>query len=263
MNLTRRDTLKYGLAGAAGVGTMLVVPFEARAAMNEGDSYMGESGEITIHPISHASFVMTAPGVVIYADPVGEPAQYGGYPAPDLILVTHEHGDHFKAETLAALAGDNTRLVTNPAVHAMLPDELKAKAIAIGNGDSHTEGNVGIEAIPAYNMSEGRTQFHPQGRDNGYVVTVDGKRFYISGDTEDIPEMRALSNIDVAFVCMNLPFTMDAGQAASAVAEFAPSVVYPYHYRGRDNGTQDPAEFARLLNEAGGKAEVMLGPWYG
>ena len=127
----------------------------------------------------------------------------------------------------------------------------------------HTEGSVGIDAIPAYNMTEGRTQFHPQGRDNGYVVTVDGKRVYISGDTEDIPEMRALTDIDIAFVCMNLPFTMDANQAASAVTEFAPSVVYPYHYRGRDDGTQDPAEFARLLSEAGGKAEVVVGPWYG
>ncbi|GAB5506897.1 MAG: hypothetical protein Rhirs2KO_20600 [Rhizobiaceae bacterium] len=263
MNLTRRDTLKFGLASAAGVGTMMVMPFHARAAMSEGDSYMGDTGEITVHPISHASFVMTAPGVVIYADPVGDPVQYDGYPAPDLILVTHEHGDHYKADTLAALAGDGTRLVTNPAVHAMLPDALKAKATAIGNGESHTEGSVGIEAIPAYNITEGRTQFHPQGRDNGYVLTVDGKRIYISGDTEDIPEMRALTGIDLAFVCMNLPFTMDANQAASAVAEFAPTVVYPYHYRGRDNGTQDPAEFARLLGEAGGEAEVVSGPWYG
>ena len=263
MQLTRRDTLKYGLAGVAGVGTMIVMPFQARAAMSEGDNYMGATGEITIHPISHASFVMTAPGIVIYSDPVGEPLLYEGYPTPDVILVTHEHGDHFNAETLAALVGDNTKLVTNPAVHDKLPDDLKAKATAIGNGESHTEGSVGIDAIPAYNMTEGRTQFHPQGRDNGYVVTVDGKRVYISGDTEDIPEMRALTDIDIAFVCMNLPFTMDANQAASAVTEFAPSVVYPYHYRGRDDGTQDPAEFARLLSEAGGKAEVVVGPWYG
>ena len=202
-----------------------------------------------------------------YTPPPGLPAQLaaaGLDPAGvDHLIITHAHGDHFNAETLAALVGDNTKLVTNPAVHDKLPDALKAKATAIGNGESHTEGSVGIDAIPAYNMTEGRTQFHPQGRDNGYVVTVDGKRVYISGDTEDIPEMRALTDIDIAFVCMNLPFTMDANQAASAVTEFAPSVVYPYHYRGRDDGTQDPAEFARLLSEAGGKAEVVVGPWYG
>jgi L-ascorbate metabolism protein UlaG (beta-lactamase superfamily) len=101
--------------------------------------------------------------------------------------------------------------------------------------------------------------FHPVGRDNGYVVSVDGLRIYISGDTEDIPEMRALENIDVAFVCMNLPFTMDIDAAASAVAEFAPTYVYPYHYRGRDGGTQDPEAFADLLE---GAVNVKFGDWY-
>lgn len=263
MLITRRNALKLGLAGIAGVGVTTIVPYEARAQMGEGDTYETDNGEITIYPISHASFVMTVPGMVIYNDPVGAPGDYEGHPAPDLILVTHEHGDHYNAETLAALMGENTQLVTNPAVHGMLPDDLKAKATAIGNGESLTVGDISIDAIPAYNTTEGRLQFHPEGRDNGYVLTIDGRRVYISGDTEDIPEMRALENIDIAFVCMNLPFTMDANQAASAVAEFAPVYVYPYHYRGRDDGTQDPEEFASLLSEAGGEADVVMGPWYG
>ncbi len=263
MHITRRETLKLGLAGLAGAGTITVMPFHARAQMDKADTYMTDNGEIAIHPISHASFVMTVPGMVIYADPVGEPSAYEGHPEPDLILVTHEHGDHFNADTLAALMGDSTMLVTNPAVHDKLPDDLKAKATAIANGENTSAGDVSIEAITAYNITDGRQQFHPQGRDNGYVLGIDGKRVYISGDTEDIPEMRALTGIDIAFVCMNLPFTMDASQAASAVADFAPGVVYPYHYRGRDDGTQDPAEFARLLAEAGGGSEVVMGPWYG
>ena len=105
-----------------------------------------------------------------------------------------------------------------------------------------------------------RKKFHPKGRDNGYVLNVDGFRIYISGDTEGVPEMRALTDIDLAFVCMNLPFTMDVEAAASAVSEFKPTYCYPYHYRGRDNGTQDPNEFADALTEA---VEVKLGGWYG
>ena len=132
--------------------------------------------------------------------------------------------------------------------------------VAVANGGSVSEAGITIDAIPAYNTTEGRTNFHPQGRDNGYVLTFDGFRTYISGDTEDIPEMRALKDIDLAFVCMNLPFTMDVNQAASAINEFKPKHVYPYHYRGRDDGTQDPAELAKLVGEG---VEVMQHDWYG
>jgi len=215
-----------------------------------------------VYPISHASFVMTTPNGTIYVDPVGDAAAYDGLPAADVILVTHEHGDHFNAETLAALvsADQPTPLYTNPAVYALLPAGMQAQATALANGDSATVNGVVMDTIPAYNTSDGRTNFHPQGRDNGYVLTIDGFRVYISGDTEDIPEMRALTDIDLAFVCMNLPFTMDAEAAASAVAEFKPSYVYPYHYRGRDDGTQDPAHFAALVGDA---SEVKMGGWYG
>lgn len=251
------DRRKFMATGAA-IGTITVLPFRLHAQ----DSFAGDSGEIVVHPVSHASFVMETPNGVIYCDPVGEASAYSDFPAPDLILITHEHGDHYAAETLAALVGDGTQIIANPAVFDMMPENLQARATAIGNGQTADWGAVKIDAIPAYNMTDGRLDFHPEGRDNGYVLTVDGRRIYISGDTEDIPEMRALENIDVAFVCMNLPFTMDATQAASAVAEFAPTVVYPYHYRGRDGGTQDPAAFAALLAEAEDGTEVKFGNWY-
>lgn len=254
--LTRRGTLKLGIAGIAGLGATTFMPFHGRA-QDDGDRYPTDKGEIVVNPIAHASFVMSVPGLVIYNDPVGGAAAYEGHPAPGLILVTHEHGDHFDAPTLEAIVGDQTKLVTNPSVFEKLPEALKSKATAIANGASTEVGDLKIDAIPAYNTTEDRKKYHPQGRDNGYVLTIDGRRVYIAGDTEDIPEMRALTGIDIAFVPMNLPFTMDIDQAASAVAEFKPKVVYPYHYKG-----SDPEAFASQVEAAGGGTEVVQGPWY-
>ena len=231
-----------------------------RAGAQGADVFEAAGGNISVHPVSHASFVMETPAGTIYVDPVGEAASYSEFPQPDLVLVTHEHGDHYKPETLSALVGEDTQIITNPAVFAMLPDDLKAKAREVANGQSTSFNALAIDAIAAYNITEERKNFHPEGRDNGYVLGFDGFRVYISGDTEDIPEMRALEDISLAFVCMNLPFTMDAAAAASAVKEFGPKFVYPYHYRGRDDGTQDPEEFARLVGDA---AEVKQAAWYG
>lgn len=256
MDLTRRDTLQLGLAGLAGLGATTVMPFAARA-QGKGDSYKTDGGEILVSPISHASFVMSVPGLVIYNDPVGGKALYEGQPAPGLILITHEHPDHFDLETLAALVGPDTKLVVNPAVMEKLPADLKAKATAIANGATTTVGAIGIEAIPAYNTTADRLKYHPKGRDNGYVISVDGRRVYIAGDTEDTPEMRAQTDIAIAFVPMNLPFTMDVDQASSAVIAFKPAVVYPYHYKG-----SDPKAFAGKVEAAGGATKVVLGPWY-
>lgn len=257
MNLSRRHFVH--LAGAS-AGAMTILPFAARAAGHSSDVFETPAGQITVHPVSHASFVMETPVGTIYVDPVGEPGAYADFPAPDLVLITHEHGDHYNAETLAALVGDETPMVSNPAVFEMMSEEMKARTNPLANGQSYEILDIGIDAIPAYNTTEGRLDFHPQGRDNGYVLSFEGFRVYVSGDTEDIPEMRALENIDLAFVCMNLPFTMDAGAAASAVNEFAPTYVYPYHFRGRDNGTQDPAEFAGMVDDA---TQVKMGGWYG
>jgi len=254
---TMAHTRRTFLATAAAAGAITILPYAARAEGHASDVFEAEGGPITVHPVAHASFVMETPAGVIYVDPVGDPAIYSGFPKADLILVTHEHGDHFNVETLAALKGE-AHLITNPAVAEKLPDDMKPDE-ALANGESTTWNGVAIDAIPAYNITEERKQFHPEGRDNGYVLSLDGFRTYISGDTEDTPEMRALRDIDLAFLCMNLPFTMDASAAASAVKEIGPSYVYPYHYRGRDGGSQDPAEFANMV---GGAAEVKMGAWY-
>lgn len=256
MRQTRRHFL---ISTAAAVGSVTLLPYASHAAHHSSDAFPTSGGDIKVHPVSHASFVMETPVGAIFVDPVGDAAAYADFPKPDLILVTHQHGDHFKAETLAALVKQDTQIITNPAVHDMLPADLKAKASQIANGESASFRDLGIDAIPAYNTTEGRLKFHPKGRDNGYVLGFEGFRVYISGDTEDVPEMRGLKDIDLAFVCMNLPFTMDVEAAASAVAEFKPKFVYPYHYRGRDGGTQDPKAFAQLVGDA---VKVKMGGWY-
>ncbi|MAY61803.1 MAG: MBL fold metallo-hydrolase [Rhizobiales bacterium] len=256
MTLTRRHFIH---TAAASAGAVMILPYATRAFAQSADTFSVGAGEITVHPVEHASFVMETPVGVIYSDPVGDPSLYEDLPAPSLVLVTHEHGDHFNADTLTALVRDDVELITNPAVHDMLPDALKEKAQSMANGDSSEWEGVSIEAIPAYNITEERKQFHPEGRDNGYVLGFDGFRVYISGDTENTPEMKALENIDLAFLSMNLPFTMDIEQAADAISGFKPKFVYPYHYRGRDGGTQDPAAFAKLVE---GDTEVKLAEWY-
>jgi len=252
MHLTRRSVLQSGLIGAASLAT--AVPLSAWA-QPAGDTYPLDTGEITISPIAHASFVLKTPDLVIYNDPTGAKAAYDGHAAPDLILIGHQHDDHFLPPTLTAIATAKTKLVVNPTVMRLLPEELKAQATAIGNGERTTVGSVEIEAIPAYNTTKGRS-FHRKGRDNGYVLTVGGRRIYIAGDTEDIPEMRALTDIYIAFVPMNLPYTMDIDQAASAVAEFKPEIVYPYHCRG-----SNLQAFADKVAAAAPDTKVVLREW--
>lgn len=257
MHISRRSALKAGMATLGGLYVAAPLSRLAYAQDKSGDTYSTDNGEISVHPISHASFVMQTPGAVIYNDPVGGADLYAGLPAADLILITHEHGDHYDVETLSALLGENTRLLTNPAVLDMLPAELKERASAIGNGDSTDFEGMGIEAIAAYNLTEERLKYHPKGRDNGYLLSVDGMRIYIAGDTEAIPEMRELTDIQLAFVPMNLPYTMGIEQAAEGVVDFAPDVVYPYHYKG-----SDVEAFARLVNENNSDIKVVQGPWY-
>ena len=249
--LTRRTFVTTATA----IGASAVLPYRALAQSGGSNTFDTDAGQVTIHPIDHASFVMETPEMVIYNDPVGEASAYSDYPTPDLILITHEHGDHYSPETLQGIVGENTQILTNPAVYDMLPEGLKAQATSIGNGESTEIGGMPIEAIPAYHITEERLQYHPEGRDNGYILTVGGRRIYIAGDTEDIPEMRALTDIFVAFVPMNLPYTMDVNQAADAVNEFQPTYVYPYHYRGAD-----VQEFASLVE---GNTEPLLASWYG
>lgn len=254
MMLTHRTVIA---SGAAALAAGLALPSSVWA-QEASDTIPAGEGEITIHPVSHASLVLETPQGIIYVDPVGEASAYEEYPEPGLILITHEHEDHYDAETLSALIGDDTQLIANPAVAEMLPDNLDAQASALANGETTETMGIEIEAIPAYNTTEDRLDYHPQDRgDNGYVLTVDEARIYIAGDTEDIPEMRSLEDIGLAFIPMNLPYTMTVDQAASAVNEFAPAVVYPYHYND-----SDVEEFRSLVEESGGDIEVRLGDWY-
>lgn len=219
-----------------------------------GGSY--EVDEPSFTPIQHATFVIEADDVTIFVDPVGSADVFGAFPSPDIILITDIHGDHLSADVVKAVRADKTSVIGPKAV----TDQLDS-AVTLSNGDTTTVSDVMIEAIPMYNLTEGRLQYHEKGRGNGYVLTVNDIRIYISGDTEDIPEMRSLEDIDYAFVCMNLPYTMTVDQAASAVLEFEPAVVYPYHYRGQD-GMSDTARFKTLVS-VNENIEVRQLDWYG
>lgn len=226
------------------------------------DTIALSKGSLIIQPINHASVVLTAEGKTIYVDPVGGAAKYQGLAAPDIILVTDIHGDHFDPATLRGLRGPGTVLVVPQAVADKLTDADKTGMVVLANGDKKDFSGIGVAAIPMYNLPVGNPNaMHPKGRGNGYVLSIGGKKIYLSGDTQGIPEMRALTGIDIAFVCMNLPYTMDINEAADAVLAFKPHIVYPYHYRGQ-NGLSDVAAFKAKV-EAGNKdIEVRLRNWY-
>lgn len=225
------------------------------------ESVKTKNGLLHIQPILHSSFVLTYNNTTIYIDPYGGSKLYEGIQAPDLILITDIHGDHLNPKTLDSIDTTKTILIVPQEVANKLTEKYISKAEILANGQAIHRLDFFIEAIPMYNLPEEPDAKHIKGRGNGYVVTVDNTRIYISGDTEDISEMRSLQNIDVAFVCMNLPYTMDINQAASAVLEFQPKIVYPYHYRGAD-GFSDVNEFKKLVNAINNNIEVRLINWY-
>jgi len=185
--------------------------------------------KISFHPISHATFVINIDTTTIYVDPVGGSEAFAGQRKPDIILITHTHGDHMSKETITVLKTNKTRIIAPKSV----VDEIQMGEIL--NNDEKVEiGAITVKAIPMYNLTENRKKFHPKGLGNGYLINALDKQIYISGDTEDIPEMRQLKNIDYAFICMNLPYTMSVEQAASAVLEMKPKYVFPYHHKGSD-----------------------------
>lgn len=214
-----------------------------------------EIPRVTFTPIKHATFVIQTPKITIYVDPVGDIKAFNNFPQPDIILITDIHGDHFDSEVVNSLKQEKTIIIGPQAVVY----KLKYGEI-LKNGENKTFSIINVEAVPMYNLTKERLKFHEKGRGNGYVVTVNKKRIYISGDTEDIKEMRSLKNIDYAFVCMNLPYTMTVEQAASAVLEFKPKVVFPYHYRGT-SGFSDVEQFKDLVSKSK-KIKVKLLDWY-
>lgn len=225
------------------------------------DNIETSKGPLVIQPITHGSVVLTWNSLTIYVDPYGGIKGYDGIAPPDLVLITDIHGDHLNPETLTALDLSKAKLIVPQAVADQLPEQVKSKAIVLSNGKNITQSGVSVTAIPMYNLPDDAESKHTKGRGNGYVLNLGGKQVYFSGDTEDIPEMRALRNIDVAFVCMNLPYTMDIKQASSAVLEFKPGIVYPYHYRGQ-SGLADVEGFKKLVAEGNKSIDVRLRNWY-
>ncbi|HWB25835.1 MAG TPA: MBL fold metallo-hydrolase [Chitinophagaceae bacterium] len=225
------------------------------------DTLQTNNGPLVIQPVMHASLVLSTPSVVIYSDPSGNLDNFKGLAKPGIILITDIHGDHFDIKAIEALKTPSTILVVPQVVADKLPPEDKAHLVILKNGDNTTQAGISISAIPMYNLPESPTAMHTKGRGNGYVLGIGGKLIYISGDTQGIPEMRALKNIDVAFVCMNLPYTMDIKEAADAVLAFKPKIVYPFHYRGQ-NGLSDINGFKKLVDAGNEGIEVRLRNWY-
>jgi L-ascorbate metabolism protein UlaG (beta-lactamase superfamily) len=231
-----------------------------KAQLSTSDVVDTKDGPLTIQPINHATLILTVNNVTIYADPSGA-EHFKSMKAPDLILITDIHGDHFDLKTIDAVKQGSTWLVVPQVVADKLPQEDKTHLIILKNGDQKVVQGISVRAIPMYNLPESSTAMHTKGRGNGYVLRIGGKNIYLSGDTQGIPEMRSLQNIDIAFVCMNLPYTMDVKEAADAVLAFKPKVVYPYHYRGQ-NGLSDVNEFKKLVEAGDKNIEVRLRNWY-
>ncbi|MBO4230515.1 MAG: MBL fold metallo-hydrolase [Bacteroidales bacterium] len=188
--------------------------------------------------IKHGSLAISYDGLSIQVDPVAEHGKSTDYakefPKADVILVTHEHGDHLEDATIATLTGENTVLLLNQTSRDRI-----GRGEAIGNGETRTlcDGKIQLEAVPAYNTTPGRENFHPKGNGNGYVLTIDGLRIYIAGDTEDVPEMADLKDIDVSFLPVNQPYTMTVEQCVAAAKTFKPKVLIPYHFSKTDIST--------------------------
>ena len=206
-----------------------------RTARYEVETFQTKSGKpLAITLIKHGSLEIYYDGLSIQVDPVsglGKPTDYAAeFPKADFILVTHEHGDHYDPTALDALQGENTQFITNARCA-----EMRGTGDVMANGDTREiRKDIQLDAVPAYNYSEGRTMFHPQGRDNGFILTIDGFRIYIAGDTEDIPEMADIKDIDVAFLPVNQPYTMTVDQCVAAAQVIRPKVLIPYHFSQTD-----------------------------
>lgn len=243
------------------IGFFIMLSTIVIAQDRNADTFKTKNGTITIQSIFHSSIVITYQNKTIYVDPYGDLKLYEGLNAPDIILITDIHGDHLSKDVLNAIDTSKSIFIIPEAVKEQLSETQKQNSVVLKNGQGIHRHDMFIKAIPMYNLPEEADSKHPKGRGNGYTLSIDDKTIYISGDTEDIVEMRNLQNIDIAFVCMNLPFTMDINQAASAVLEFEPKVVYPYHYRGQ-GGFSDVASFQNLVNSKNKNIEVRLKNWY-
>ena len=211
-----------------------------------------KGGKLEIYMVTHGSVAMNYKGFSVQVDPVGKMGQaeidYSWFPKADLILITHEHGDHLSPDTIALLSKDDTQILLN----AKSRDQL-GKGEAIANGEFRKVGPVGITAVPAYNISEGRQNFHPKGNGNGYILDFDGFKVYVAGDTEDIDEMASIGPVDVAFLPVNQPYTMTTTQCIEAAMTIKPKVLIPYHM-----SQTDIQEVKTVLDANDSGIEVLL-----
>ncbi len=245
-----QSTLRF-FPGVASLPIVLLAA-SALAAPVPVQIFPTNAGPVRIQPIYHAAAMIEAGGNRIYIDPA-RPANIAGLAPGDLILITDIHGDHMDPAYIAELSKPGTEIVAPPAVQHTV-----TQARVLANGQSMIWRQWTITAVPMYNMVHlmpSGEPYHPKGRGNGYILSYGGKNFYFAGDTEGTPEMRALRDIDVAFIPMNLPYTMTPDEAAAAVKAFRPKIAIPYHYRG-----QDIQRFADDLKGSG--IEVRLLDWY-
>ena len=228
-------------------GMLVAAVALAQGGAGEGkfqmDTIATKAGELKITFIGHATLMFDYGGKVVHVDPWSKLADYAKLPKADLVLVTHEHQDHLDPKAVAAVRNENTKVVLTKACADKVPDGIVMK-----NGDVQTVQGFKVEAIPAYNIVQKRPDgqpFHPKGVGNGYVVTFGATRVYVAGDTENTPEMKKLEKIDIAFLPMNLPYTMTPAMVADAAKAFQPKILYPYHY-----GETDPNELVNLLKDS-------------
>jgi len=220
-----------------------LIAFDAAAQGNfQTDTLKTSQGDLEITFIGHGSLMFTFNDKVIYVDPFSKLAEYSKLPKADMLLITHEHGDHLDLKAVEAVRTDKTVLVLTKTCAARLKG-----GIIMENGDTKTVAGLKIEAVPAYNLVHMRSEgvpFHPKGVGNGYVITFGDKRVYVAGDTENIPEMKKLERIDCAFLPMNLPYTMTPEMVADAAKAFKPKILYPYHY-----GDTDTSNLEQLMKD--------------
>jgi L-ascorbate metabolism protein UlaG (beta-lactamase superfamily) len=211
----------------------------------ETDTIKTSQGDLVISFLGHASLMMVHGGKTIHIDPVSSEADYGKLPEADLILMTHDHYDHLDLKAVSVIQNAATKIVGTPDVAKQIPGVLILK-----NGETKTVDGLKIEAVPAYNMKHMREPgqpYHPKGAGNGYILHFGDTRVYIAGDTENTPEMKQLTGIDIAFLPMNLPYTMTPEMVADAAKAVKPKILYPYHY-----GDTDTAKLAALLKDEKG-----------
>jgi L-ascorbate metabolism protein UlaG (beta-lactamase superfamily) len=210
----------------------------------EKDSFAFTGGTLDITFVGHGTLMMEWKGMVIHIDPVMREADYLAMPDADLVLITHEHGDHLDPAALAEIVTPATVVICNEASSERIDNR-----IVMRNGDIHEVAGLVIEAVPAYNIKNERSPgqpFHPKGSGNGYIISFGDERVYVAGDTENIPEMAEMGNIKIAFLPMNLPYTMSPEMAASAARMVKPEILYPYHF-----GNSDTSKLTDLLKDSG------------